>query len=141
MSALCVWYSCPFLLPTTHLPSLLCVQAGITPLSSIAALRHCPTNSCCCPAVLLCFVVTFLQGLCFYSTKSVIPEFATLRTIVQAAGGEVGHRLYVRTYVCMCGGGTQHSPLKGFTRCDVCHSLSTSAALFGGSEEGVWTCS
>lgn len=99
VSALCVWYSCPFLLPTTHLPSLLCVQAGITPLSSIAALRHCPTNSCCCPAVLLCFVVTFLQGLCFYSTKSVIPEFATLRTIVQAAGGEVGHRLYVRTYV------------------------------------------
>ena len=36
------------------------------------------------------------QGLCVYSTSSVVPEYSTLRIIIKCAGGEVSNRV-IRT--------------------------------------------
>ena len=66
----------------------MCEGRHYTCILYVAASCHCRKNSLCCPVSMLHCDIPF-QGLCIYSTKSVIPEFATLKTIVQAAGGEV----------------------------------------------------
>ena len=74
------------------------------------------------------------QGLCIYSTKSVIPEFATLKTIVQAAGGEVSTEEHcTRTWTVCTLLGKCFAPVSSLL------PSTPSAALTGGSEAHLWT--